>query len=272
MKDDVSHLPWRSILSSDCPVTALNTALSAIVSARVPKRLIQFNSRNEPWFDARCVDAHRSKQVAYKRWSRSRTLSNWEDYVVSRRSAGLVYDHVERSFNERCAETLSSSVSCHKWWATLKSVVFGVQPSIPPLLGNGGNLISSPESKATLLNAHFDSKQCRDQFDHPYFCYPAPRACSVAFRASLVKRFLLDLDNFGGADPYGFFPLFFKMIADVLAPKLATLFRYLVRSGTFPDCWKIADVVPVPKELHHHRLGTIDQFPLPLFSLKSLRE
>ena len=103
--------------------------------------------------------------------------------------------------------------------------------------------------------SHFNSKQCRDQFDHPYFCYPAPRACSVAFRASLVKRFLLDLDNFGGADPYGFFPLFFKMIADVLAPKLATLFRYLVRSGTFPDCWKTADVVPVPKGAPSSQVG-----------------
>ena len=247
VRSDVCRIPWRTVLSSDCPVSALNEALSVILTARVPKKVVRINSRHVPWFDEDCVVAQRDKQVAYRQWSSDRTLNNWEQYVECRRSAGLLYESVESSFNERCAETLSSSVSSHKWWATLKSAVFGAQPSVPPLIGNGGNLVGSPEPKAALLNEHFDSKQCSDEFDAPNFCYPASMVCSVAFRASLVKRLLMDLDNFGGSDPYGFFPLFFKMIADLLAPKLATLFRYLLRSGTFPDCWKVADVVPVPK-------------------------
>ena len=32
-----------------------------------------------------------------------------------------------------------------------------------------------------------------------------------------------------------------------LAPKLAVIFRHLVRGGSFLACWKLADVVSVPK-------------------------
>ena len=32
-----------------------------------------------------------------------------------------------------------------------------------------------------------------------------------------------------------------------MAPKLAVNFRRLVKEGSIPACWKLADVVPVPK-------------------------
>ena len=44
------------------------------------------------------------------------------------------------------------------------------------------------------------------------------------------------------------FPLFYKQVARELAPKLAVIFRHLVRKDSFPKCWKRPDVVLVPKE------------------------
>ena len=43
------------------------------------------------------------------------------------------------------------------------------------------------------------------------------------------------------------FPHFYKQVARELVPKLAVIFRHLVRGGSFPACWRLADVVPVPK-------------------------
>ena len=36
---------------------------------------------------------------------------------------------------------------------------------------------------------------------------------------SELLRLLLDLDKYGGVDPFGVFPLFLKMVADIIAPK-----------------------------------------------------
>ena len=43
------------------------------------------------------------------------------------------------------------------------------------------------------------------------------------------------------------FPLFLKRTADVMATRLSVVFRLLVRLGSFPACWKQANVTPIPK-------------------------
>ena len=63
-----------------------------------------------------------------------------------------------------------------------------------------------------------------------------------------MKRLLLDLDSYGGTDPaLGMFPLFLKKTAEVLAPRLAVVFRRLLHLGNFPVCWRVANVTPIPK-------------------------
>ena len=62
-----------------------------------------------------------------------------------------------------------------------------------------------------------------------------------------MKRILLDLDSYGGTDPLGMFPLFLKKTAVVLAPHLAEVFRRLHRLGSFPVCWRVDNVTPIPK-------------------------
>ena len=56
-----------------------------------------------------------------------------------------------------------------------------------------------------------------------------------------------DLDHYGGTDPLGLFPLFLKRTADVMAPGLGVVFRRLVRLGSFPACWRQANLTPNPK-------------------------
>ena len=58
-----------------------------------------------------------------------------------------------------------------------------------------------------------------------------------------MRRLLLYLDPCGGTDPLAMFPLFLKRTADVMA----VVFRRLVRLGSFPACWRQANVTPIPK-------------------------
>ena len=43
------------------------------------------------------------------------------------------------------------------------------------------------------------------------------------------------------------FPLFLKKTAVVLAPRLAVVFQRLLRLGSFPVCWRVANVTPIAK-------------------------
>ena len=132
-----------------------------------------------------------------------------------------------------------------KWWSTLKSAVFGLSSSLPPLVGGGGLQVCESVGKADLLSNHFDGKQSRESVDLLCTCHPSPRLTSFAFRSSGVRRLLLDLDPYGGSDQMGMFPLFLKRTVDVLAPRLIAVFRRLVRLGSFPVCWRQANVTPI---------------------------
>ena len=101
--------------------------------------------------------------------------------------------------------------------------------------------------KADLPSDHFDGKQSRESVDLPLTCHPSPSLTSFAFRSSDLRHLLLDLDPYGGSDPLGMFPLFLKRTADFLAPHLSVVFRRLVRLGSFPACWRQANVTPIPK-------------------------
>ena len=101
--------------------------------------------------------------------------------------------------------------------------------------------------KADLLSDHFDSKQSRESVDLLATCHPSPSLITFAFRSSEIKRLLLDLDPYGGTDPVGMFPLVLKRTAEVLAPCLSVVFRRLLRLGSFPACWRQANVTPIPK-------------------------
>ena len=63
-----------------------------------------------------------------------------------------------------------------------------------------------------------------------------------------MRRLLLDLDPYGGTDSLGMFPLFLKRTADVMAPRFSVVFWRLVRLGSFPACWRQANVTPIPKD------------------------
>ena len=48
-------------------------------------------------------------------------------------------------------------------------------------------------------------------------------------------------------DPLGVFPLLLKMVADIIAKKLSMIFRELIRLGSFPECWRSANVTAITK-------------------------
>ena len=118
---------------------------------------------------------------------------------------------------------------------------------MPPLVSEGGGLVCESVGKADLLSDHFDSKQQREAVDLPFTCHPSPSLTTFTFRLSEVRCLMLDLDPYGGTDPLGMFPIFVKRTADVMAPCLSAVFWWIVRLGSFPACWRQANLTPIPR-------------------------
>ncbi len=247
VREEVSLIRLGPILSNPDPVSALNEELKRVISRKVPVKKICLRSNDKAWFNVDCRAARDSKQAAYHRWSRLKTRETWEEYTVARAACAAVYRTAENEYITSAKLKLSTASDPHKWWSTMKSVVFGLRPSLPALLSDNGQLITSPKGKADLLMKHFDSKLCRAAV--PTTELPPVRSVlsKLAFRSKEVKRLLLALDSHGGTDPLGMFPMFLKETATVLAPKLSAVFRRLILTGSFPICWRSANITAIPK-------------------------
>ena len=169
-----------------------------LVGRFVPTKIIRLRNKDKPWFDDQCRYAFGLKQEAHLRWTRDRYRVNWEEFVHYQVRANETYSETKRQFSARNRDVLMNAQSPHKWWSTLKSAVFGLSSSLPPVVGGGAGLVCESVGKADLLSDHFDGKQSRQSVDLPLTCHPSPSPTSFAIRSSEVRRLLLDLDPYGG--------------------------------------------------------------------------
>ena len=101
-------------------------------------------------------------------------------------SANEIYSEAKREFNDRNRAFFMNVQSPHKWWSTLKSVVFGTSSSLPQLVNEDGGLVCESVGKANLLD-HFDSNQSRE----------ALICCSLAIRLLVLPSLLSGRERSG---------------------------------------------------------------------------
>ena len=247
INSDLMNSDWCAINRHDNMVSSLTDTLTNIIGKRIPTRILKFRTKDKAWFNDDCRNAYNEKQSAFHLWSNNRSDLCWRNFTRLRAEAQSIYDAAEREYNNSVKETLSSTDQPHKFWSTLKSALFGVDSSMPPLLKADGSVAHCPKEKANLVAGIFERKQSNEHVDLPPTCFPEVNLSSLAFRSSEVKQLLLDLDNYGGMDPNGIFPLFLKKNAQVLAPKISTILRKLIRAGSFPSFWRSGNITPLPK-------------------------
>ena len=178
--------------------------------------------KDKPWFNDDSRRAFDLKEEAHLRWTLDHSRLNWDE------------------LNAQCP---------HKWLITQKSAVFssGSDSSLHPLIEEGGSLVCESVGKADMLSVHFDGKESKVPVDLSSTCHPSPSLTTFAFRPREVKRLLLDKDSYGGTDPLNLSPIFLRITAEVLAPRLSVVFRRLLRFGSFPVCWRVDNVTSIPK-------------------------
>ena len=111
------------------------------------------------------------KQEAHLRWTRDRSRMNWEEFVRCQVRANKTYSEAKRQFSDRNRAVLMNVQCPHKWWLTLKSVVFGKSSSLTPLVSESGGLVCELVGNADLLSDHFDSKQSREAVHLQLTCH-----------------------------------------------------------------------------------------------------
>ena len=92
-------LPSRNIWASDNSVKVLNEHLSLLVGRYVPTKIISVRNKDKLWFDYQYRRAFNLKQEAHLRWTRDRSLVNWEEFVRCQFRAKETYSEAKHQFS-----------------------------------------------------------------------------------------------------------------------------------------------------------------------------
>ena len=158
--------------------------------------------------------------------------------------------------------------SNQRWWSTRKFVVFGLNFSLPQLVGVVVDRCTSLLVRLICCQIIFtaSTRRCRLICRSHYIA--SPSLITFAIRSNEFRRPLLGLCSYGGTDPFGIFPLFVKSAADVLVSLLIVVFRVfyvcvvslLAGHGRISPQFRKVDSLPL--------FPITDQFPLHQYTVK----
>ena len=109
----IQNPPWRNIWLADTPVEVLNDHLSLLVGRYVPTKVMRVRNKDKPWFDNQCRHAFGLKQEAHLRWTRNRSLINWEEFIRCQVRANETYSGAKHQFSDRNRAVLMNVHSPH---------------------------------------------------------------------------------------------------------------------------------------------------------------
>ena len=162
--------------------------------------------------------------------------------------------HAKFCYNNYIQKLESSIKSNPKFfWSHIKNKRDN-KDSYPSTLSYGSTCSSDGNRICELFASFFSSVYCTDKpsqnsIESRTLCHKlnSDSLTILAFEKEEVLKKLRSLDVTKGAGPDGIPPYFIRKCAHSLASPLAEIYNTSLISGTFPDLWKAARVVPVHK-------------------------
>ena len=219
----------------------------------IPNEVKRIVHRDPPWIDKHLKTMLNRKNRLFKNFKR-------HGYKVE--------DGIRlNAFREECKEAIENAkvnyltnlgnklndpnTSCKSYWKIINRVMNKCRaPRIPPILFNNVFILDCKE-KAKLFNEFF-SKQCKlisNSSILPNFCYYTDKRIDVVTIQnddilSLIRS--INPNKASGSDAISGHML--RLCDESVVLPLKLIFENILKSSTYPDIWKLANVTPIYKK------------------------
>jgi hypothetical protein len=150
------------------------------------------------------------------------------------------------------AKVSNMNTSSRTWWKVCKETLGPNTQNLHGPLLSGDMLISDDQEKANLLNCFFASQSVLDS-STSYLPDQPPSEPLVSIEPLVVQpeevyKILVNLDPNKSTGPDGIGNRILKEAALPISKPMAELFNFCLSLGTFPEQWKLAQVIPIFKK------------------------
>ena len=245
----LSQLQWDSLVNDQHGVDTswMNwyNHFTHTMSECIPKKRIVSDNRT-PWISEDILKAIRRRNRLFAAYKKSGNEYKLVEYKYTRNAIVSAIRVSKVKFFQKLHTADKKS-----FWKMVKRLTNN-RSTIPTLIHNDVQ-ISDDVSKAEVLNNEF-----YNNFNHAKHLSAVvksryttdPENCPTNFVCTdhMVHELIVNLDICKSSGTDDVSARMLKATADITTPTLTRLFNMSIRTGLFPDCWKTARIVPIPKK------------------------
>lgn len=263
-KSDLLSIPWDSIYhldNVDSKVEFLNEGIVALLNIHAPFKTYKITKRYAPWLTDTLKEMMSIRDLALRRYKITRISEDWKAYkqlrnivtVAVKREKKIYYNSKLNQCNSRTA------------WPLLKSldIISRKSLNLPPGLANVDDInnhfvesvpkLSPPEVLLSYYNDNLKSSV----------------TTALGFKEVSemdILKIIADIKT-GAVGCDGINISTIKLCMPHLLPHVTHIINFCLRNSVFPDIWKRALVIPLPKKAEPQNYSDIRPISiLPTFS------
>ena len=255
-QQSISRFNWKKAfenLSINEKVDLLNATLLNLFRNYIPNKIVKCSYRDPAWLTKLIKSKLKERSKITKDFYRKRQDPTvfTELNKISSECSNLIINARMR-YNQKKNNALNDKNTDPKfYWTILNNILQNIKiPSIPPILASG-KTITNIVTKANLFNNFFAS-QCTTLENTsklpPLLMKADKRLNTISFKDSDITAIIKSLKptKAHGADDISIRMI--QLCGDSITLPLTLIIKFSLMSGTFPDTWKMANIIPVHKK------------------------
>ena len=258
LNESFKNFDWNTFIHLEADVNNMAETVTNIILDKskefIPQRTITIRSKDKPWFTK---EVHKLIKLRNRYSSIYNRTKNPVHKLLRNIFGSRVKNQMKTNMKvylEKQKSLLSDpNLSTKKYWSVVKQIQGSkVKHNIPTLIDNGKSYTTSLE-KAELLNNYFAEQSNLPppgtNYHLPTFHYTTDsRLEHIKFTENDVSKVLetLPLNKAHGFD--GISNRLLRMCNASLSKPLSVLYQLSMDNGSFPLCWKCANVSSIYKK------------------------
>ena len=274
IKQSIEMFNWQkhlgSLKCSNEQVKLLNETLLNIYSNFIPNKVKKIRPNEVPWMTRSIKNFLRKKNRIYRNAVKKGHSIEKSDILEKMIVDGAnMIENAKKSYLLNVGKSLAQKTSTRAYWSLINKVLNKNKvPSIPPLLENG-IFVTDFSEKAQLFNDYFAS-QCSTIDTGSVIPTLTPKTTTVIADINISDEGILSIiRSLNPSKAHGCDEISVRMIRlsdTALIYPLKLIFTNCIRTGVFPDIWKLANIVPIHKRDQKNQLKNYRPISLlPIF-------
>lgn len=247
--ENILQINWSNIYhmaSVDEQLSFLESNILQLYDETVPLKTKNIKPKNNPWFNDTIQHAIKRRDLAYSRWKRFKTEALKVEFCSARRE---VNNQIKIAKSDYYSRQFGSALESKRTWRTIRDIGIGVSINkiTPPIDADSLNNMFACNSTVSINDTAIGNSipYNNSMFERNMFEFSCVSQFDVFNSFNQTKSNAVGYDNLH--------PKFIRVILPFVLPYITHLFNTIITTSYFPEKWKHAKIIPIPKSVAEYR-------------------